>query len=455
MFNDAMESLPNEPLNIPKSIYKERQQRFLSQLTPSDLVIITTPPEAIRSNDVTYPYRTSSDMLYFVGWADPESALVFHYDGTKWISHIFVQPKDTLKEIWEGRRPGIEGALSEWSVDEANSIHDLEKHLDGYLSKSSAVHVRTGISDGIDSIVRSAIERRDRKRQHFGSGPVSMEDPSRRIAEMRLRKSPEEIELMRYAAEVSSVAHELAMKASKDGITEYQVQAIIEGFFVYGGTSGWAYPSIVGCGENATILHYTVNESTCKGDEIILIDAGAEYKGYAADITRSWPINGKFSDAQKEIYEIVLEAQEQAIAACRVGNPYNQPHEVARSVLAEGLIRLGVIDQTLDEALDLESGQLKHWYMHNTGHWLGLDVHDVGVYKPDGTPRLLEAGMVLTVEPGLYFGAWRPDVECPERYANIGIRIEDDVLVTDGEPDVLTNRCPKTIADIEGIMGTV
>ena len=455
MFSDAVKGLPTEPKSVPKSVYLERQQRFLSQLTTSDLVIITTPPEAVRSNDVTYPYRTSSDMLYFVGWTDPESVLIFHHDDSKWISHLFVQPKDTLKEIWEGRRPGAEGAKLGWSVDEASSIHDLEEHLDTFLSDCSTVHIRTGISTGIDSIVLSSIERRDRSRQHFGTGPVSLEDPSRRIAEMRLRKSPEEIELMRYAADVSSVAHELAMKASKDGISEYQLQAIIEGFFVYGGTSGWAYPSIVGCGENATILHYTVNESKCKGDEIILIDAGAEYKGYAADITRSWPIGGTFSDAQKEIYQIVLDAQEQAIAACRVGNPYNQPHEVARTVLAEGLIRLGIINQSLEEALDSQTGQLKNWYMHNTGHWLGLDVHDVGVYKPDGTPRLLEAGMVLTVEPGLYFGAWRPDVDCPERYANIGIRIEDDVLVTDGEPDVLTKRCRKTIADIEGIVSTL
>ena len=455
MFSDAAKGLPTEPKSVPKSVYLERQQRFLSQLKPSDLVIITTPSEAVRSNDVTYPYRTSSDMLYLVGWADPESALIFHHDGSQWISHLFVQPKDTLKEIWEGRRPGAEGAKLGWSIDEASSIHELEEHLDMFLSECSTVHVRTGISSVIDSIVLSSIERRDRNRQHFGSGPVSLEDPSRRIAEMRLRKSPEEIEFMRHAAEISSVAHELAMRASKDGIFEYQLQSIIEGFFVYGGTSGWAYPSIVGCGENATILHYTVNESKCKGDEIILIDAGAEYKGYAADITRSWPIGGTFTDAQKEIYEIVLDAQEQAIAACRVGNPYNQPHEVARYVLAEGLIRLGIINQSLEDALDTQTGQLKNWYMHNTGHWLGLDVHDVGVYKPDGTPRLLEAGMVLTVEPGLYFGAWRPDVDCPERYANIGIRIEDDVLVTDDEPDVLTKRCPKTIADIEGIVGSL
>ena len=234
----------------------------------------------------------------------------------------------------------------------------------------------------------SAVEKRDRKRQHFG--PVqSVSKTSRRIAEMRLRKSDEEIQQMRYAAEVSSKAHELAMAASKDGIHEFQIQSIIEGFFVYGGTSGWAYPSIVGCGENATILHYTVNNSPCQSDEIILIDAGAEYQGYAAILHAPGLLEGLFR-CTKEIYEIVLDAQEKAIDACRVGNPYNMPHEVARKALAEGLIRLGVITQTLDEALDAETGELRKWYMHNTGHWLGLDVHDVGTYKPDGTPRLLE-----------------------------------------------------------------
>ena len=192
----------------------------------------------------------------------------------------------------------------------------------------------------------------------------------------------------------------------------------------------------------------------CEDGEVILIDAGAEFRGYAADITRSWPINGTFTDAQKEIYQLVLESQLAAINKCRVGLPYNAPHDEARRVLAEGLIELGVINQTLDEALDMDTGDLKKWYMHNTGHWIGLDVHDVGVYKPNGEPRLLEEGMVLTVEPGLYFGAWRPDVECPERYANLGIRIEDDVLVTTGDPDVLTSSCPKTIEEIEQITGT-
>ena len=215
-----------------------------------------------------------------------------------------------------------------------------------------------------------------------------------------------------YAAAVSSKAHELAMAASKDGIHEFQIQSIIEGFFVYGGTSGWAYPSIVGCSENA---FFTIR-STIRlviQTKLFLLMPMQNTKDMPLTL-RSWPIGGTFSEAQKEIYEIVLDAQEKAIDACRVGNPYNEPHDVARKALAEGSVRLGVIKQSVEEALDMDTGELKKWYMHNTGHWLGLDVHDVGTYKPDGTPRLLKPGMVLTVEPGLYFGAWRPDVDCPQ-----------------------------------------
>ena len=197
-----------------------------------------------------------------------------------------------------------------------------------------------------------------------------------------------------------------------------------------------------------------MNRDPCKEGDVILIDAGSEYQGYAADITRSWPVSGAFTSAQATIYDIVLEAQEAAIAECKAGNPFNAPHKAARTVLAKGLIEIGVITQSLDEALNPENGELRHWYMHNTGHWLGLDVHDVGVYRPNMEPRLFEPGMVITVEPGLYFGAWRPDVECPIEYANLGIRIEDDVLITEGEPDVLSKDCPKTIQEIEAIVGT-
>ena len=454
MYDAALELIGAEPQPISNEEYSRRVDRLTAQLRPDDLLIVPASQAAVHSNDVHYPYRTQSDLLYLVGWDEPDALLtVQNVDGT-WIRTLFVQPKDTLKEIWEGRRPGIEGALNGWAVDAAHSCNDLEVQLNGMLSDSKRVLLRTGIRSDVDQIVVRSLERRDRARQHFGTGPVTIEDPSARIAELRLRKSASEIEQMRFASDVSSVAHVAAMRNTKPGRMEYQLQATIEGFFVYAGASGWAYPSIVGCGDNATVLHYHQNNDVCEDGEVILIDAGAEYRGYAADITRSWPINGTFTEAQREIYQLVLDAQLAAIDKCRPGLPYNAPHDEARRVLAEGLIELGVITQTLEQALDMETGDLKKWYMHNTGHWIGLDVHDVGVYKPNGEPRLLEEGMVLTVEPGLYFGDWRPDVDCPERYANLGIRIEDDVLVTANDPDVLTASCPKTIEEIEQITGT-
>ena len=453
MHEAAMGKVGPQPPKISTDEYRARQNRLTSQLRSDDLVILCSGHEATHSNDVHYPFRTMSNMLYFVGWHDPESVFCMYCKDGSWSSVLFVQPKDTLKEIWEGRRPGVEGALKDWAVDEAYGIDELEERIGVMIDDSQRVLLRTGIQPAMDDLVLQSLERRDRARQHFGTGPVSIEDPSARIAELRLRKSDSEIAQMRFAADVSSVAHEAAMRHTRPGRMEYQIQSTIEGFFSYAGTSGWSYPSIVGCGENATILHYKENNDACLDGEVILVDAGAEYRGYAADITRSWPINGVFTEAQKEIYQLVLDAQLAAIDQCRVGRPYTAPHDAARTVMAEGLIRLGVISQTLEESLDMKTGDLRLWYMHNTSHWIGLDVHDVGIYKPNGEPRLLEEGMCLTVEPGLYFGAWRPDVDCPPRYANLGIRIEDDVLVTSDEPDVLTASCPKTIEEIESVTG--
>ena len=440
-----------KPISIKE--YEQRQTRLYDTLNESDLLILCASPVTIHSNDVHHPYRTQSNLLYLTGWMEPDAVFCAKHNGKNWESHLFVQPKDTLKEIWEGRRPGIEGAVADWPIDNAHSIEDLEAILSNMMASSSRLMHRMGVNSDVDSLVVEAIKKRDRARQRLGSGPISVEDPSNRIAEMRLIKSDSEISQMRFASDVSSLAHVAAMRHGGKGATENQLQSMIEGFFRYAGTSGWSYPSIVGSGENATILHYKQNEDDCKDGEVVLIDAGAEFRGYAADITRSWPNNGKFTEAQREIYQLVLDSQYAAINECVVGKPYNAPHEAARKVLAEGLIKLGVIDQTLDDALDMESGELKNWYMHNTSHWIGLDVHDVGVYLPNGQPRLLESGMCLTIEPGLYFGAWRPDVDCPERYANIGIRIEDDVLITDNGPVVLTDKCPKTIDEIEAIVG--
>jgi len=453
MFAEAYARLPKQPQPTTVEEYCARQTRLTNQFRKEDVLIVSSPSFAVHSNDVEYRYRTSSDLLYLTGWTEPESVFVLRCVDGKWLSALFVQPKDTLKEIWEGRRPGIEGALQDFPVDEAYNIDLLGSELATWLNDAKRVFLRGGVNREVDDLVQSAVRKRDRARQHFGTGPVSVEDPSGIIAELRLRKSPSEIEQMVYASKVASIAHELAMRHSRDGVTEFQLQSVIEGFFSYAGASGWSYPSIVGCGENATILHYTTNQDTCGNDEVILIDAGAEYRGYASDITRSWPISGQFSEPQREIYDLVLRSQRAAIEVCRVGEPYTAPHDAARRVLAEGLIELGIIAQDIETALDPESGDLRKWYMHNTSHWIGLDVHDVGVYKPGGKPRLLEAGMCLTVEPGLYFGAWRPDVDCPVRYSNIGIRIEDDVLITDDGPVILTDDCPKTVEAIESIVG--
>ena len=453
MFAEAYARLPKQPQPTTVEEYRGRQSRLTNRFRNEDVLIVSSPSFAVHSNDVEYRYRTSSDLLYLTGWTEPESVYVVRCVDGRWLSSLFVQPKDTLKEIWEGRRPGVEGALQDFPVDEAFNIDELANELGSWLNEAKRVFVRGGVNQEVDDLVQSAVRKRDRARQHFGTGPVSVEDPSGIIAELRLRKSPSEIEQMVYASKVASIAHELAMRHSREGVTEFQLQSIIEGFFSYAGASGWSYPSIVGCGENATILHYTTNQDVCGDDEVILIDAGAEYRGYASDITRSWPISGQFSDAQREIYELVLRSQRAAIEVCKVGEPYTAPHEAARRVLAEGLIELGIIDQDLETALDPDHGDLKKWYMHNTSHWIGLDVHDVGVYKPGGEPRLLEPGMCLTVEPGLYFGAWRPDVDCPERYSNIGIRIEDDVLITGDGPVILTEDCPKTVEAIESIVG--
>ncbi|MBL6731445.1 MAG: aminopeptidase P N-terminal domain-containing protein [Candidatus Poseidoniaceae archaeon] len=453
MFEKMFADLGRMPEPISIEEYTGRQNKLYSTFESSDVLILCSSPETIHSNDVHHPYRTQSDLLYLTGWTEPESVMCATMSSGTWKTHLFVQPKDTLKEIWEGRRPGLEGAEKDWPVDHAHSIEDVESTLIDMLSNANRVFHRMGIMSSMDDLVVSSIKKRDRARQRLGTGPISVEDPSNKIAEMRLIKSNAEIEQMKFASDVSSLAHIAAMRHGGKNATENQLQSVIEGFFRYAGTSGWSYPSIVGSGENATILHYKENNSPCTNGDVVLIDAGAEFRGYAADITRSWPTDGTFTEPQKELYQIVLDAQIAAINECVPGNPYTAPHEAARKVLAEGLIKIGVISQTLDEALDSKSGQLKDWYMHNTSHWIGLDVHDVGIYLPNGEPRTLQPGMCLTIEPGLYFGAWRPDVECPVRYSNIGIRIEDDILVGEKGPIVLTERCPKTITEIESIVG--
>jgi Xaa-Pro aminopeptidase len=288
-----------------------------------------------------------------------------------------------------------------------------------------------------------------------GTEGTELTDPTPLLDEMRVLKSKEEIMLMQESADIASASHIAAMRATFPGIGEWQIQSFIESHFT-ANKSRWSYPSIVGGGDNATILHYNSNDDEISDGELVLVDAGCEVSGYASDITRTWPVNGKFSDQQREIYELVLKAELAGIESCQVGSPWSSMHHATSRVLAQGLIDLGVLDCSLEDALgDDFNGPFRNYFMHGSGHMLGLDVHDVGGGRQgdDGPERKFEPGMVLTVEPGLYFGSWRTDIDIPDRYAGIGVRIEDNVLITADGPVVLTSSCPKTIDEIEALVG--
>lgn len=453
MYERVSSGLGPRPVSIPHTELRERQRAFTSQLDQSTVAIITNNPVGVRTADVHHRHRANSYLLYLTGWTEEGGVAVFHHTEDDWKCRLYVQPRDVKKETWEGRRPGIEGAL-EWPVDETESLSSLEDSLSELLKHADSVHHVTGLDADVDEIVDRALNEQSRARQRFGSGPDARFDYRPILNEMRLIKSPNEIALMQHAADLASLAHVKAMRHANADVGEWELQAIIEGCFLYH-ESHWSYPSIVGGGDNATILHYGDNSDRVKNGDLVLIDAGCEVDGYASDITRTFPVNGTFSDAQREIYDLVLKAEEAGIAASVVGAPYDAPHKVVCDILQNGLETLGIISKELEQ--DEKFKLMREFFMHGTGHWLGLDVHDVGVYFPDGedeSSRNLEVGMVMTIEPGLYFGAWREDIEIPARYAGIGIRIEDDVLITEEGPVVLTASCPKSIEEIEALIGS-
>ena len=430
-------------LTFSESEYLSRQSAFLGQLPDNSLVLIPTNPRVVRSNDTNYPFRANSYMLYLCGWNEPESVWIAKKSDRDWHTYLLVLPRNTKAEIWEGRRPGPEGASKEWPVDEAHSIHDLSSIVSPMLEVSGAVYAIRGLNSEIDSMI--------------DLNEIEVHDPKPYLDSLRVIKSKAEIELMRQSAELASQAHILAMRAGTPDVGEWHLQSVIESCFA-SNRGQWAYPSIVGGGDNAAILHYSSNNDTVSEGDLVLIDAGCEIEGYASDITRTWPVNGSFSEAQREIYELVLKAQIAAIEACQSGARWVAFHDAASRVIAQGLIDLGILECTLEEAIGdpVEfDGPYRNYFMHGTGHFLGLDVHDVGGGRQgdDDPGPELRPGMVVTVEPGLYFGSWRTDVEIPSRYAGIGVRIEDDILITDKGPVVLTSSCPKQITDMEAIIG--
>jgi Xaa-Pro aminopeptidase len=422
---------------------------FIKRMGQDSVAIIPGSREATRSNDTQYRYRQDSDFYYLTGFEEPEAIAVIAPSQQERQYTLFVRPRDPEREIWDGRRAGVEGALKEYGADAAFPIAEFTEKLGELINGASHLYYRIGNGhpDLDDTIVKQIGRMRTLGRKGI-TPPQSIIDSGVILHEMRLFKSEQEIALMQRAADISAEAHAEAMKAARPGVKEYEIEALIEYIFRKQGASAPAYTSIVGGGANATVLHYVNNDATLHEGELLLIDAGCEYKGYASDITRTFPINGRFTDAQGDIYNLVLQAQESCIEMTRPGVRIDELHQRSVEILTEGMVRLGLLQGDTQKLIEEE--KYKQFYMHRLGHYLGIDVHDVGRYQLDGESRRLEPGMVTTIEPGLYISPETKDI--PEKYLGIGVRIEDDVLVTKNGPRILSSKAPKQVEEIEELM---
>ena len=432
-------------MNFAPSVYADRRAR-LQKSMQCGIAIIPTAPEVARNADTHYSYRHDSNFYYLTGFTEPEAVLVLIAGGEP-RSILFCREKNPEREIWDGYRHGPDAAREQFGFDAAHSIELLDEKLAELMGNQPVLYYPLGSAAAWDSRIlriRAEVQQKIRSGVH---APDEIRDVRALLNEMRLIKDGHELDIMRRAAAISTTAHKRAMSFTRPGQFEYQVEAELLHEFCSHGARQPAYPSIVAGGANACILHYVGNDARLKDGELLLIDAGCELDGYASDITRTFPVNGKFSDAQKDVYEIVLAAQAAAIAAAKPEQTWDAPHNAALRMLAQGFIDLKLCHGSVDAVLESES--YKRYYMHRTGHWLGMDVHDVGDYKTGNDWRQLQPGMVLTVEPGCYI---RPADDVPLSLWNIGIRIEDDVLVTTRGNQVLTAAAPKTVAAIEALM---
>lgn len=430
--------------------YKQRREALMAKIG-NGTAIFRSAPTAVMHNDVEYNFRQDSDFFYLTGFNEPQAVAILapHHPEHRFV--LFVQPKDREQEIWSGYRCGVEAAKEIYGADEAYPIAELDEKLPQYLEKADRIYYRLGRDRAFNDKILNHWQRLMRTYPKRGTGPIAIEDTSPILHSMRLIKSQAELELMRKAADIAVEAHNHAMQFTAPGLYEYEVQAEIEHIFRKRGAMGPAYPSIVASGVNACVLHYVENNRQMQDKELLLIDAGCAYAYYNSDITRTFPVGGKFTPEQKILYEIVLAAQKQATAQVQPGNPYNLFHDTAVRVLTEGLVEIGILKGEIDKLIEEE--KYKPFYMHRTGHWLGLDVHDVGVYQHGDNPQILQPGQVVTVEPGLYIVPdTKPAEDQPEidqRWVGIGIRIEDDVLVTPTGNEVLTAGVPKEVEDLE------
>jgi Xaa-Pro aminopeptidase len=420
---------------------------FMRRMDQDSIAIIPSARETTRSNDTHYRFRQDSDFLYLTGFDEPDSIAVIT-PGREQKYTLFVRPRDPAQEIWVGRRAGVEGAKSELGADEAFPIAEFNDKLLDLLDGSTVLYYRLGVNEEMDKQLISTIASVRTLNRKPIAVPKTIIDPATIVHEMRVIKSDEEIEIMQTAADIAAEAHVEAMKAVRPGMKEYEVEALIEQIFRRRGANGPAYTSIVGAGANATVLHYINNDGELRDGELLLVDAGAEYKGYASDITRTFPINGRYSQGQREIYDLVLKAQMACVEMVRPGTTHEQLKQHSIELLTEGMVELGLLKGSPEELI--KEKKYEQFYMHGLGHMLGIDVHDVGVYYRDKKSRPLEPGVVMTVEPGIYVAPDTKDI--PEKYLGIGVRIEDDVLCTNNGPRVLTSKVPKQAEEIEALM---
>ncbi len=428
--------------------FSQRRRMVMDKVGPRGLMIIPSALELHRNADAVYPFRQQSDFYYLTGFDEPDAVLVLAPNHPEGEFILFNRVRDRDHEIWDGPRAGQEGAKKQYLANQAYPIGELTEKLPGLLAGRDCIHYTQGQQPLMDELLMEALQSLRARVRTGVQTPFSITDVAPIVHELRLLKSETEIALMQKAVDITADAHIAAMKACKPGCYEYQLEAELLYQFQKQGARFAAYNSIVGSGRNTCILHYVKNDAQIQNGDLVLIDAGAEYQNYAADITRTFPANGKFTGEQRAIYELVLASQLAAIEAIKPGLVWTEPQNIIVKCLTQGLVDLGILKGNVDSLI--EQNAYVPYYMHRSGHWLGLDVHDAGRYKTNDAWRPLQAGMVLTVEPGLYLSADIPGL--PARWHNIGVRIEDDVLVTEKGYRVLSHAIPKTVADIEALM---
>ncbi|ENW05660.1 Xaa-Pro aminopeptidase [Acinetobacter beijerinckii] len=438
-------------MKLSQADFKKRRDLLAEKIGSNSIGIIATRAEMYRNRDADYKYRADSSFYYLTGFAEPEAVAVIETfaEGEDYSYSLFCRERDREMEIWHGYRAGVDGAIEIFDADEAYAIDLLDEEIIEKLINKQRLYYRIGQQAEFDARVSEWIKTADAEQRRGNAAPAELIQLDRIVDEMRVKKSAQEIELMQIASNISAEAHTRAMQTVKPEMMEYALEAELNYIFGKNGCVP-SYNSIVGGGENACILHYVENNKPLKDGDLVLIDAACEYEFYASDITRTFPVNGKFSPEQKALYNVVLEAQLAAIDATRIGNHYKYPHEVAVKILTQGLVDLGLLSGDVNELIESEA--FRQFFMHGTGHWLGMDVHDVGAYKTGEDWRAYEAGMVVTVEPGLYVA---PDDETVDaKWRGIGIRIEDDIVVTENGPLVLTKNVVKTVEEIERLMAS-